>query len=129
MEMRLAQAPPDHLAQAHERGLKLDDISGVLVESMFVADRLGIQISADLVVEPSSSILALRFSGKGKSPLPEPLFKFRIVESGKVPHLLDTEGVKMSLHHFSDSRNFADIQRRKEFRLLPGNDEEHTIRL
>src|SRR6266581_435348 len=71
-----------HFGKSHKRGFQLLLTGGIFVISMLVADRLGITVSPNFRIEPSSSILAAGFTGQRQAPLPKAFFKERIIEAG-----------------------------------------------
>src|SRR5437660_1102019 len=71
-----------HFGKSHKRGFQLLLTGGIFVVSMLVADRLGITVSPNFRIEPSSSILAAGFTGQRQAPLPKAFFKERIIEAG-----------------------------------------------
>src|SRR5580765_1147501 len=68
VEGMFAQAARDHFRQAHQGGLELRRVGGVVVEGVFMADGLGIFMLADVGVEPSARIFAARFASERQSP-------------------------------------------------------------
>src|SRR5208282_2569141 len=52
-----AQPAAHHLTEPHQRGLQALGIARIFVESMLVADRFGIDIFSNFIVEPSTRIL------------------------------------------------------------------------
>ena len=82
MQTALPQSAAYHFRKAHKRGFQLVLSGGIFVISMLVADRLGITVSPNFRIEPSSSILAAGFTGQRQAPLPKEFFKERIIEAG-----------------------------------------------
>ena len=59
-EATFTQTPRHHFAQAHERGLQALGISGIFIESMFMADGFRIVVLAHRIVKPSSCVFTAR---------------------------------------------------------------------
>ena len=76
---------------------------------------------------PASSPRAL--PARASPHFAEAVFQFPVFELGEISDFLDAERVQVSLHHLADAGNLANIQRRKKFRLLAGNDVEDAIGL
>src|SRR5579862_1131115 len=89
----LAQPPPNHLAETHQRGLQALGVARVFVERVLVADRLRIYIFAHFIVEPSSSVFAPRLPGQCESPFSEAMFEIVILETRQIPNFLNTDRV------------------------------------
>ena len=103
-------------------------ICSILVERVFVADGLGIRVLSDIRIEPATRILAVSLSRQRQSPLAKMLFQRGLIERSQVTDFAYAQRVEVLLHHLSDARNAAYIQRREKFCFLLGNNPEHSIR-
>ncbi len=129
MELRLAQAASHHLREAHQRGFELADVGRVVVVGVLVADGFGADVGSDFGIEPAPGIFTASLAGEGQAPFSEAVSEIGFFEASQVPNFLDAESIQVSFHHFTDSGNFADIERSKEPGFFPRNDPEHAVGL
>src|SRR6266478_739865 len=88
----LTQPPSDHLAEAHQRGLQALGVARILIERMLVADRFGIDAFSNFVIEPSTRVLAPRFSCEREPPFSEAVLQIAVVQAREVAHFLNANG-------------------------------------
>jgi len=122
-ESALAQAPPDHFAEAHQRGLQALGIARVFIEGVLVADRFRIDVFSHFIVEPSSRILAPRLTSQRETPFSEALFEIAVFKARQVAHFLNAVVLQSLLHDFSDARDLPHVERSKK-RDLPAGQHE-----
>src|ERR1700723_3607136 len=94
---------------------------------MLMADGLRVGVGADFGVKPSASVFATGFPCQRQPPLAESLLEFAFFQFSQVAHFFYAECMKMTLHDFAHARDFAHVERGEKFRLLPGDDHEHTV--
>src|SRR5205085_4733809 len=73
MQSMFAQPAAHHFGKTHEGRLQLFAAGCILSESVLMADGFRIGVGTHIVVEPSSSIVSLRLTGKCQAPLAKPL--------------------------------------------------------
>src|ERR1035441_10498742 len=96
----LPQAPSDLLREVGEGSLELIDVGRVLVESVFVADGLGVAMLADVAVEPAAGILAFRLAGQRQTPFAELLLEHALVQRGQISDTLeDRKSTRLNSSH------------------------------
>src|SRR5580700_6073344 len=94
-----------------KRRFDLSEVRGVLVESVFVADGLGIAVLADIGVEPTARVLAASFPGECETPFAEMLFQDLLIERGEVADAVNAEALQVLLRDLADARHFANLER------------------
>ena len=104
-------------------------MSGIFIIGVLVADGLGISVSPNLRIEPSSGIFTAGFARQRQSPLAKPFFEEHIVETGQISHLPDTKCMQVLLGNFAHAGNVPYIERRQKSCFLARHNPQNSIGL
>src|ERR1051326_1487769 len=95
---------------------------------MFVTDRFGSGLLADLGVVPPARVLPARFTGQSEPPFAETGFQKILIELCQITHLADAELMHISISDLADAGHFAHVQRREELRFEPWYHPDYAVR-
>src|ERR1041385_5969809 len=96
---------------------------------MLVTDRLRRIDFSDRAFEPCACILAARLPRQGEPPFPQMLFKIALTMPRDIGNGANSQGMKLLLGHFADTRDVSNVKRSEKLRLLSGYNVQNAVGL